>query len=282
MRSGAAGQTRNSGEMRALLVPLGAVAAALAALFGDMVAAVGELSEGARAAREARAKNHDVCYQIAGSWWGTREAQKTRAQITAADAVCDVWTNQPEQCNSVTARVGMTGYTIQELTMPCTTVGAHDKRCVSNPCNSYNTGSCTLQSTAGQCVWFEGEALTKYNAFLAANGETPLATHGCYRNRCNLPGLGKQTAACPGRSVPGLFECTWCTGAGDAVLDGLGVGCQMTVPTTTAICAPVNSPNVPKAAVMMNTANNRCQCDARFPFCAQQVAEQRGTWKHRY
>jgi hypothetical protein len=227
-------------------------------------------------------QQQQVCYDIVADWWGTRESQKTRADVAASDLACKTWSGQPAYCNSVAARVSLSGYTPAQLTTACTTVGAHDLRCLANPCNSFNAGSCTLQGTAGQCVWFEGAALRDYNAFLVANGEVPLATHGCFRNRCNLPGLGKQKAACPARSVPGVFTCTWCTGSGDAVLDGLGVGCQMTVLRTTAKCAPVNSNGVPKQSVMMNINNNRCQCDVRFPFCKTLVDQERSAWKRRY
>lgn len=233
-------------------------------------------------AGEAAQQQQQVCYTIVSDWWNTRESQKTRVDVEASDLTCQTWSGQPSYCNNVAARVALSGYTPAQLATPCTTVGAHDLRCLANPCNSFNAGACTLQETAGQCVWFKGAALVEYNAFLVANGEVPLASHGCFRNRCNLPGLGKQKAACAARSVPGVFTCTWCTGAGDAVLDGLGVGCQMTVSRTTAACAPVNSAGVPKQAVMMNVNNNRCQCDLRFPFCSMLVEQQRSTWKHRY
>lgn len=268
--------------MRVLLLSLMATTGLLCSLAANMIFAARDLADQARGARAA--KNHEVCYQIAGSWWGNRLAEKTRAQITAADAVCDVWSGRPAFCNSVAARATTSGYTTEQLTMPCTTVGAHDKRCIANPCNSYNTGSCTLQATAGQCVWFDGEALAKYNSHLSSIGQQPLKSHGCFRNPCSAPltGMGRQIAACPGYSVPGLIQCIWCVGGGDAVLEGLGVGCQMTTPTTDAACAPVNSQGVPKQSVMMSTANNRCQCDSRYPFCAAQVAQERGAWKHRY
>jgi len=256
------------------LISLATVAVILVAgSITTLITTVGEI---------AQKQQHPVCYTIVDTWWGTRESQKTRADITVTDTTCQTWSGQPTNCNNVAARAVLSGYTPEQLSTPCTTVGAHDTRCVSNPCNSFNAGQCTLQETAGQCVWFEGDALKDYNAFLVANNETPLATHGCFRNRCNLPGLGKQKSMCASRSVPGLFTCTWCTGAGDPKLDGLGMGCQMTVPRTTAICAPVNSRGVPKQSIMMRISNNRCQCDNRFPFCAALVDQERSSWKPRY
>ena len=227
-------------------------------------------------------KNHAVCYTIADTWWGTREAQKTRASVTNTDDLCAAWDNQPELCNQISARAGLTGYTAAQLSALCSTVGAHDQRCLANPCNNLNTGDCTLQSTQGQCTWWWGKNFTDYNTFLVSKGLTPLPVHGCYRNPCNMPGYGKQQTACPLRSAEGLFTCTWCQGAGDKVLLGRGVGCQMTVPTTSAGCAPVNSPNVQKSSIMQSIAKNTCQCSMNYAACAQIVNDSRAAFKPRY
>jgi hypothetical protein len=228
-------------------------------------------------------RNAKVCYDIAGSWWDLRESEKTRSAVTAMDADCDMWSQRPDQCNNKAARAGLSGYTPAQISARCTTVGAHNKRCISVPCSSLNTGDCTLQSTGGQCYWFDGEQLKRYNAALVARGETPLAGHGCYRNPCNLPGLGTQRAMCAARSVPGLFSCTWCTGAGDPVLDGRGIGCQiLEFSQSAASCSPVNSPAVPKPNIWQAVGNPRCQCDAQYALCDIVVQNNRGKFKPRY
>jgi hypothetical protein len=103
-----------------------------------------------------------------------------------------------------------------------------------------------------------------------------------YRNPCNLPGYGRQDVQCPTRSVPGLFECTWCTGAGDPKLLNRGVGCQMTVPTTKAGCAPVNSKAVQKSSIMQAVSNSRCQCSTSYAMCKSIVDDQRSSFTDRF
>lgn len=87
---------------------------------------------------------------------------------------------------------------------------------------------------------------------------------------------------CAKRTVPGLFECTWCKGGGDKLLAGKGMGCQMTTPTTTANCAPVNSKNVKKSTIQMSVVNNRCQCTTDTSLCMQIVEAQRGIFNPRF
>ncbi len=89
--------------------------------------------------------NHGVCYTLAATWWGTREAEKTRTLVNTMDNDCQAWDQQPDLCNKKTARVGLTGYTQAQMDASCSTVGAHDHRCLANPCNSLNTGDCSLQ-----------------------------------------------------------------------------------------------------------------------------------------
>jgi hypothetical protein len=198
------------------------------------------------------------------------------------DTDCQAWDQQPNYCNSKAARVGLTGYTSAQMNALCSTVGAHDKRCLANPCNSLNTGDCTVQGSQGQCVWWWGKNYTEYNKFLVSQGRDPLPSHGCYRNPCNMPGYGKQQAACPLRSAKGLFTCTWCRGAGDPTLEGLGVGCQMTVPTTGASCAPVNNKAVSKPSVVMSVSNKRCQCSTDYAVCQALVDDSRSSWIDRF
>ena len=87
---------------------------------------------------------------------------------------------------------------------------------------------------------------------------------------------------CAKRSVAGLFDCTWCKGTGDKLLVGKGMGCQMTTPTTTAGCTPVNSKNVKKSTIQMSVVNNRCQCTTDTSLCMQLVDASRGGFTSRY
>jgi hypothetical protein len=153
-------------------------------------------------------------------------------------------------------------------------------------------------------VWWWGKNFTDYNAHLVSQGLNPLPGHGwyvfpvqravadgaiansfslaflvpSYRNPCNMPGYGKQQDACPLRSAPGLFTCTWCQGAGDSVLLGRGVGCQMTVPVTGAGCAPVND-FVDQSTVMVAVANPRCQCTTATALCKTIVDQSRSSFR---
>jgi hypothetical protein len=89
-------------------------------------------------------KNHPVCYKILDTWFVDREQDKTRATITTMDTTCSTFDGQPLECNVKSSRSDPSLTTAQRNAL-CTTVGAHDKRCLSNPCNSLNNMDCTLQ-----------------------------------------------------------------------------------------------------------------------------------------
>jgi hypothetical protein len=89
-------------------------------------------------------KNDPVCYEIVKTWFVAREGDKTRATITAMDSTCSVFDGEPLNCNVKSSRTDPSLTATQKSAL-CTTVGAHDKRCLSNPCNNLNTGDCTLQ-----------------------------------------------------------------------------------------------------------------------------------------
>ena len=214
--------------------------------------------------------NHPICTTIANTWFNSRIAQKIRQDITTQDTICNVFDNLPDLCNHADLRPTIPppnggSWTPEQLSARCTMVGAHSKRCLNNPCNHLNTGECNIQSTQGQCIWITKEMLPKYNAVYKAKGWNLLPGHGCYRNPCNLPGYGKAVDECKEHNSPGLFECTWCYGIGP--LKDLGIGCQLTVPTTQAQCAPVNSPEAPQSSVMVSRSNYNCQCSMRFVMC---------------
>ena len=87
---------------------------------------------------------------------------------------------------------------------------------------------------------------------------------------------------CPLRSVKGLFQCTWCRGAGDPKLNGRGVGCQMTVAESKARCAPVNSKNVNANSIMQAIAKPSCQCSTEYAMCQSIVnGDQRSLYRQR-
>lgn len=238
-------------------------------------------------------KNHPVCYVIADTWWKDRLEDKTRTTITAMDAECAVFTGDATACNDKSLRPSTNSqgvpYTTAQMNAACTMVGAHDKRCIGNPCNSFNIGTCTVQSTNGQCVWFQKDTkeFAAYQSWRDKNGMVPVATHGCYRNPCNQPGLDQTVTnnACAARSMPGKngWECTWCAGANDPKLFGLGIGCQLTTPTTTALCAPVSNSGVAKASVMVSINKNDCQCSTDYTWCQKTMDDARGVgFKPRY
>ncbi len=97
-----------------------------------------------------------------------------------------------------------------------------------------------------------------------------------------MPGYGRQDKQCPDRSVPNLITCTWCRGAGDPILDGKGVGCQMTIPTSTARCAPVNNKSVIKSSIMQAISNKNCQCSTTYAMCESIVTDQRNSFRYRF
>ena len=225
--------------------------------------------------------NHPVCYKIANTWWPTRLKDKTRATITTMDAECAVFTNDATACTNKSQRTATNSqgvpYTAAQMNAACTMVGAHDKRCIGNPCNSFNIGTCTVQETSGQCMWFEKDSkeFATYQRWRSKNGMDPVAGFGCYRNPCNQPGLDQTVKSneCAARSMPGEngWECTWCAGANDPKLFGLGMGCQATTATTKAKCAPVSNSAVSKASVIFAVANTNCQCSTDYTWCAKTV-----------
>jgi hypothetical protein len=181
-------------------------------------------------------KNSAVCYQISAQWYFTAEAASARAETADMDSLCAAWDDEPELCSDPAAREGLTGYTAGQLAATCTIVGTHSHRCVADPCSSLSADKCTLQDSQGQCSWWSGQSLGDYNQFLKSRGRAPMPSAGCYRNPCSMPAAGKPKDSCLLKGAPGVFECTFCQGAGDRLLLGRDVGCQMTVTETVAEC----------------------------------------------
>jgi hypothetical protein len=266
------------------LVCAAALALALALAAG---AAAGPTLAAELTQLEARALrvSHPVCFEIAKTWWNGRLQTKIRALANQQDELCQAYNNAPEFCNHIEARANATGLSPEQLGALCSTVGAKSKRCLGSVCNSLNEGSCNVQSTSGKCVWIPKPDISKWNAALVATGRDPLPGFGCYRNPCDRPGYDEVRGAndCAQSSVPGFYQCTWCAGAVDKELLGLGMGCQATVPTTAAACAPVNNRAVPKSTVYVAVAKpTRCMCRADKNVCEVIVNESRGGFKPRY
>jgi hypothetical protein len=80
-----------------------------------------------------------------------------------------------------------------------------------------------------------------------------------YRNPCNLPGYGNAQAQCKDSSN-GILSCTWCSNMG-------GMGCQATVPTTTAACATVSTANVAASSIINIVGQTNCQCSNTYGSC---------------
>lgn len=251
-------------------------------IFVCLMASVMSQISGEHANLRGLSESHPVCYKILNTWWNTREAQKTRSVINTMDQDCSVFTGNPDACNKKTTRGNINGLTPAQLTASCTMVGAHNSRCIGNPCNSLNTGDCSIQQTQGQCYWVTVENLPKVNAYYKSQGMALLPVHGCYRNPCNLPGYGKQDQECPGKSIPGLIQCTWCKGAGDPKLVGEGMGCQMTIDTTQSQCSYVNSKSISRSSVMERVVNARCQCSTDYTICDMIVTNTRSEFRPAY
>ena len=238
---------------------------------------------GAQNVSIAAQMSHPVCYQINDLWWDTRLALKLQQANTALDVICSKFDHQTTACNLRSSRANDPNLTPEERNAPCTMVGAHSRKCVGNPCNHFNQGECTVQDTQGICVWIEKDMVPVMNKYYAQRGWDPIPGWGCYRNPCNIPGWGKAIDDCPKRSIPGLFECTWCKGSGDAILVGKGMGCQASnLLTSKATCAYVNSKGVARGSIIQSVQNSRCQCSVDFPMCNQVFTSSRSAYKFRY
>ncbi|CAK9102334.1 Uncharacterized protein SCF082_LOCUS47835, partial [Durusdinium trenchii] len=229
--------------------------------------------------KKKKRKNSPICYEIVDSWWSNREAEKTRSTVTQMDDDCKVFSGDAEACNNKKSRGAYQGTASQsQLDAVCTMVGAHNKRCLGNPCNHLNTGDCSIQATGGQCVWYTSDDVNTINKYFKDNGiDNSIPGHGCYRNPCNQPGFGKLTDKECKSHANGLYECTWCKGAGDRKLKGKGVGCQIVdSSTTTGLCAPVNSNAVTKSTIYQAKQAHDCQCSNDYAICEEIITGNRG------
>lgn len=227
--------------------------------------------------------NHPVCYQIRDMWWDTRLALKMQSDMVSFDKICSKFDHQTTACNIRSSRANDPNLTPEERNAPCTMVGAKSRRCISNPCNHLNEGSCTVQDTQGICVWLTKEMVPIMNKYYAERGWDLIPGKGCFRNPCQLNGYGRAIDDCPKRSIPGLFNCTWCKGSGDPLLVNLGMGCQIAnSPITKAECANVNSKGVPRGSIIQAISNQVCQCSVDYYMCQRVFTSSRSAFKFRY
>lgn len=210
--------------------------------------------------------NHPSCTIILNTWWPDREKHINRGKISEWDKTCLKFNGDKPACihpgpdrqsyfNNNKINIYERDHT------PCVMLGAHTDKCVSNPCNYYNIGTCTIQETGGLCMWYTKEEAVLYNR-----------EYGCHRNPCHIGGEGKTSQKdCKARGIPGLLECTYCKGKGP--FRGKGMGCQQIATTTVAQCAPVNEPKVDKSTIWISKKNNRCQCSDDTLFCLDSLAK---------
>jgi hypothetical protein len=230
----------------------------------------------------AGARSPAVCYEILGSWWGAREEQIRRGVVNDWDRVCVAFKGLPTVCNvrgaaraaayELVRAPGAANLTAAQADTPCNTLGAHSDKCIGNICNSYNTGLCTLQGTAGLCLWHTKEDAVAFGV-----------EFGCHRNPCHRGGEGKIPAArCAKRGVPGLVDCVYCKGPGDKLLAGKGMGCQRAQAASRAQCAPVNHPDVDRASIWWKKAEARCQCSDNGLFCVDELRSTNSAFSRRF
>jgi hypothetical protein len=179
------------------------------------------------------AKNDPVCQQIMKTWWPSRLALNMRGTLSALDRACSEFSGNATMCNNRLTRTNPS-----KQLHRCMMAGAKQQTCLSNPCVNLNDGSCTIQGTGGQCYWHNdtGQDLSR----------------GCYRNPCNLAGYTNNATVCASRSIPNLFNCTWCAGY-------KGMGCQMNLNQTKGYCAKIPSPE--RTVIQRLDPRSSCQCD---------------------
>lgn len=226
------------------------------------------------------AKNHPICHEILDSWWDRRETLNKLLNQNDFDGLCEKFDGDTLACNerhsdARVAAIQKQGLNPQEYgsVLGCTMMGTtvNKRKCVANYCNHLNDGSCDLETTGGQCVWYTKSEVKKLNKEgKRIPGFVPFKSQGCYRNPCNLP--GKELCTSSGNK---FLQCTYCNGKGDKRLEGKGMGCQATklnFPTRGSKCAPTNSNKVDKESVFAVVRSNgkkskKCMCSTSYRMC---------------
>uniref|UniRef100_A0A7S2RCC7 Uncharacterized protein n=1 Tax=Mucochytrium quahogii TaxID=96639 RepID=A0A7S2RCC7_9STRA len=266
-----------------------------AILVGVAFAALGQGSDysrdlGRRRRRRRRSKravkrnanNPAVCYKILDNWWQTRLSQKYRDNLVPMDAMCANFDGELDACDHAGSQArsevaaelfgnGTDKYK-EAIAARCTIVGADSERCIANFCNYDNVGSCTVQDTAGLCVWFTENDLKTVNPVYKKRHGYELKIKGCYRNPCNLGGWGSiSDETCKAQSIKGVYECVRCEGKNDGLLNGKKMGCQVNTVKTKAYCAHVHpdEKEAPRATIYQLKSNPKCQCSVAYTACRQ-------------
>jgi hypothetical protein len=220
--------------------------------------------------------NNPVCAIIKDLWWDLRQWDIIRNSTVVMDDDCATFNGDKRACESLSERAGYSSLTPSQKSAMCTMLGGHSDKCIANSCNQLNEGSCTVQDTGGLCIWWKESDVLRLNAHHTKIGSsTRYKGRGCYRNPCHAAGTGKMSnKQCEDNSVPGLIQCTYCSGGKDPSLARLGIGCQATMVKTEADCAPINleASRLPKSSIFVSNKNPNCQCSNLFPFCQGKVS----------
>ncbi len=181
------------------------------------------------------ANNEPVCQEILGAWWSDRAS----VEAAATPGKCKMFTGDRSACtkNTRNARkewINQGKITLADaLSLKCMLISGD--KCVENFCNPLTPAACSLQATAGYCIYNTAEAAAEFSL-----GE------GCRLNPCNAPGLSLDDNTCPARGIPGYFECTYCSALRDPSLKGKGMGCQGAVLQFPATPMPTQKPTTAK------------------------------------
>jgi len=241
--------------------------------------------------------NSPVCREILASWWEERREQIRAGTIDDTwDETCVLFSGyeNTEACQTrgAEARAAFIGdlsiNAAEASEVACASVGAHNEKCIANPCNQLNNGDCTLEKTGGLCVWYTKADRDAVNPNGAINDVR--VGYGCYRNPCHDGGNGRiSDNQCLDLSVKkangqALHQCTKCSGRRDKRLRRTGMGCQIDQLHTSAECERVKPENVvnPSNIFAQGNSNNACQCIVESPLCKDAVDARDGNYVQVY
>jgi len=232
-----------------------------------------------------------VCQEISDTWWQSRVEYINAAKkgpVNKQQEICQNFKKDKEVCNNKNSaeRKAFVDNLINKNKIKgnqresynkaaCVVEAAGSKGCTANPCNQYNAGDCTIQNTAGLCVWYTKDEVKKANNYFKKNKQPERkipGQHGCYRNPCNGEGQltnGKAEDVCPTRQN-GVYQCTYCKGFSK-------MGCQIVNSAKTkAKCANVNDGIVKDNTIYNIKGQNKCQCSTESLFCDVNVQASNG------
>ena len=195
--------------------------------------------------------NEPVCQEILGAWWSNRAS----VEAAANPGKCKMFQGDRAACMKQTRQARLDYIKSGDLTLAeaktikCQLISGD--KCVENFCNPLTPAACSLQATAGYCIYNTAQAAADFNL-----GE------GCRINPCNAPGLSLDDTTCQDRGIPGYFECTYCSAVRDTSLKGKGMGCQGTqlnfpatpMPTQKPTKTPTDAPTTKQPSSKPTTA----------------------------